>query len=193
MKTATAEKIPACAAAMHCLCWLHANGGDVEAACDATERSTLKLVPAPRAKRARQPHYRAVSQPAQYVPARERLSDARDVWRALADIAVEQREHLVCFDMNVRHRIIARRIVAIGTLTGVDSHPREVFRPAIVNGAAAIILAHNHPSGDPTPSRQDIEMTQRMREVGELLQIPVLDHVIVVADAFSSLAERNFR
>jgi DNA repair protein RadC len=98
----------------------------------------------------------------------------------------------VAFDLDVRHRIIARRVVHIGTLSGVEVHPREVFRDAVVNQAAALILAHNHPSGDPSPSRQDIELTARLRQVGELLGIAVLDHVIVAADGFVSLADRGW-
>jgi DNA repair protein RadC len=84
--------------------------------------------------------------------------------------------------------VIAKRIVGIGTICGVDVHPREVFRQAIVNGAAAVILAHNHPSGDPSPSRQDIELTKRLREVGELVGITVLDHVVVAEHGFNSMA-----
>jgi DNA repair protein RadC len=102
------------------------------------------------------------------------------------------REHFVVFDLDVRHRIIARRVVHIGTLSGVEVHPREVFRDAIVNASAAVILAHNHPSGDPTPSRQDLEITARLRQVGELLGITVLDHVIVADDGFVSLADRGW-
>jgi DNA repair protein RadC len=75
----------------------------------------------------------------------------------------------------------------------VEVHPREVFKPAIVNSASAIIVAHNHPSGDPSPSRQDVEMTERLREVGTLLGIPVLDHLVFASEGYVSLAERNWR
>jgi DNA repair protein RadC len=124
---------------------------------------------------------------------RRRLASARDVYDQLADVRLEQREHLVAFDLTVRHAMIARRVVHIGTLTGVEVHPRDVFRDAIIHSAAAIIIAHNHPSGDPTPSRQDVELTQRLREVGELLGIALLDHVVVAAEGFISFAERNWR
>jgi DNA repair protein RadC len=79
--------------------------------------------------------------------------------------------------------------LARGSLTGVDVHPRDVFRPLIRGGAAAVIFCHNHPSGDPSPSRQDIELTMRLREVGDLCGIAVLDHVVVGADGFTSLAQ----
>lgn len=121
------------------------------------------------------------------------LAGAWEVYRALADLRCEDREHFVVFDVNVRNRVIARRIVHIGTLSGVEVHPREVFKPAIVNSASAIIVAHNHPSGDPSPSRQDVEMTERLREVGTLLGIPVLDHLVFASEGYVSLAERNWR
>jgi DNA repair protein RadC len=122
-----------------------------------------------------------------------RLAGACDVYAALLDLRREEREHFVAFDLNVRHRVIARRIVHIGTLCNVEIHPREVFKPAIVNSAAAIVVAHNHPSSDPTPSREDISMTERLRQVGELVGIPVLDHVVFASEGFVSLAERNWR
>ena len=98
--------------------------------------------------------YRPQSDPQIARSTRPRLASAQDVYAALADIRTEDREHFIVFDMDVRHRVIARRIVHIGTLTGVEVHPREVFKPAIINSAAAIIIAHNHPSGDPSPSRR---------------------------------------
>ena len=122
-----------------------------------------------------------------------RLASASDVFAALVNIRRKNREHLVAFHLNVRHRVLRRRTVHIGTLTGVECHPREIFRGAIVGSAAAIIVAHNHPSGDATPSSADIELTTRLREVGELCGIPLLDHVIVCAEGYVSMAERNWR
>jgi DNA repair protein RadC len=123
--------------------------------------------------------------------ARKRLGGAADVAHELGDIRSADREHFVVLDLDVRHRILARRVVHIGTLTGVEVHPREVFRGAIANGAAFIILGHNHPSGDPSPSRQDIALTQRLREVSEVCGIPILDHLVVATGGFISLAERG--
>jgi DNA repair protein RadC len=121
-----------------------------------------------------------------------RISSSGEVFAQLDDIRSADREHFVVFDLNVRHQLIERRIVAIGSLTGVEVHPREVFRGAIANGAAALVMAHNHPSGDPTPSRQDLELTTRLKEVGALCGISVLDHVVVAADGYTSLAERGW-
>jgi DNA repair protein RadC len=83
--------------------------------------------------------------------------------------------------------------LARGSLTGVEVHPRDVFCPLIRTSAAAVIFCHNHPSGDPTPSRQDIALTMRLREVGELCGISVLDHVVVGWEGYTSLADRGWR
>jgi DNA repair protein RadC len=122
-----------------------------------------------------------------------RLGAAPDVWahfRArLASAAVEE---FWVLGLDVRHRLQLELCAARGSLTGVEVHPREVFRPLIRGAAAAAIFCHNHPSGDPTPSRQDVELTRRLREVGELCGITVLDHVVVAADGYTSLAERGW-
>jgi DNA repair protein RadC len=94
--------------------------------------------------------------------------------------------------LDVRHRLIFEACIARGSLTGVEVHPREVFRPLIRAAAAAVIFCHNHPSGDPTPSRQDFDLTARLKEVGQLCGITVLDHVVVGADGYISLAERGW-
>jgi len=81
--------------------------------------------------------------------------------------------------LDVKHRVIAEEVVTIGILDGALIHPREVFKAAVAGSAAGIIVAHNHPSGDPKPSGQDAEVTRRLRKAGEVLEIPVVDHVIV--------------
>jgi DNA repair protein RadC len=80
-------------------------------------------------------------------------------------------------------------MVSQGTLTASLVHPREVFRPALRESAAAVVLVHNHPSGDPTPSREDIEITERLMRAGELLGVPVLDHVVVAERGYRSLRD----
>jgi DNA repair protein RadC len=103
------------------------------------------------------------------------------------------RESFYAFFLDINNTVIGFEHVAVGTLTGVDVHPREVFRGALLSGAAAIVLGHNHPSGKVTASKEDMALTARMLEVGELLGIPVLDHVIVGSDTsdFYSTAERG--
>jgi DNA repair protein RadC len=137
--------------------------------------------------------YLPISDTASILLNQRRIASARDVYDELTDVRGQRQEHFVVLDLSVRHNLLERRVVHIGTLTGVEVHPREVFRGAIVNSAAAIIVAHNHPSGDPSPSRQDIEMTKRLREVAEVLGIPLLDHVVIAANGYISLAERNWQ
>ncbi len=123
----------------------------------------------------------------------QRLGSATEVWAHLrARLAVTPVEEFWALALDVRHRLVFEACVARGCLTGVDVHPRDVFRPLIRGSAAAVIFCHNHPSGDPSPSRQDIELTTRLREVGDLVGITVLDHVIVAAEGFTSLAERGW-
>jgi DNA repair protein RadC len=93
--------------------------------------------------------------------------------------------------LDARHHLIRKVTVSRGSLNASIVHPREVFRPAIVASAAAVVLVHNHPSGDPTPSRDDLELTKRLVKVGELLGIEVLDHVIVVRSGFLSFKQER--
>ncbi|CAG0977687.1 hypothetical protein MYXO_01673 [Myxococcaceae bacterium] len=88
-----------------------------------------------------------------------------------------------------RHRFLREVMVSQGTLTASLVHPREVFRPALREAAAAVLLVHNHPSGDPSPSREDIEVTERLVHAGRLLGVDVLDHVIVAEQGYVSLRE----
>ena len=103
------------------------------------------------------------------------------------DLARESREHFAVLLLNSRNRIVDRSIVSVGSLNASIVHPREVFRPAIEMTAAAMVLVHNHPSGDPMPSRDDIEIARRLIRGGELLGIQVLDHVIVARDSYLSM------
>jgi len=97
----------------------------------------------------------------------------------LQDIADLKQEHLIVFSLNSAQEIIAKRTVAIGTLTSVIAHPREVYADPLADRAAAIIIAHNHPSGDLRPSDGDITMTQQLIAAGQILAIPLYDHIIV--------------
>lgn len=101
------------------------------------------------------------------------------------------REHFRVLLLNAKNRVLSIETVSVGTLNSSAVHPRELFKPAIRNSAAAVILVHNHPSGDPTPSRQDITVTERLKEVGEILGIEVLDHVIVGDGVFISFKEKG--
>jgi DNA repair protein RadC len=124
----------------------------------------------------------------------QRVAGASEVWTyfrsRLAPLSVEE---FWALGLDVRHRVQSEHCLARGSLTGVEIHPRDVFRPLIRQATAAVIFCHNHPSGDPAPSRADIELTARLRAVGDLCGIPVLDHVVVGWEGYVSLAERNWR
>lgn len=97
------------------------------------------------------------------------------------------REHFRAILLNTKNQVIGTDKVSVGTLNSSVVHPRELFRNAIKRGAASVILLHNHPSGDPTPSREDKDITQRVIEVGNIIGIEVLDHIIIGDNKFISL------
>ena len=103
----------------------------------------------------------------------------------------EKKEHFAILLLNTKNHIIGLRDISIGSLTASIVHPREVFKEAALQSAAAIILLHNHPSGDPSPSREDISVTQRMVKAGKIMDIPVLDHVILGDGRWMSLKEKG--
>ena len=103
----------------------------------------------------------------------------------------EPREMFMAMSLDVRNQCLGVEITAIGTSDGVEVRPRELFRAAILTGAAALIVAHNHPSGDPTPSMEDIEITRRLAAAGHVLAIPILDHLIVTEHTFYSFHANN--
>ncbi|HAX72703.1 MAG TPA: hypothetical protein DCY20_04200 [Firmicutes bacterium] len=101
-------------------------------------------------------------------------------------------EHFVVLLLDTKNYIIAKRTIFIGSLNKAIVHPREVFKEAIKRSSASVICVHNHPSGDPTPSEQDIQLTHRLYEAGELLGIKVLDHIIIGDEQFVSLKEKGY-
>jgi DNA repair protein RadC len=109
----------------------------------------------------------------------------------LQDIANLKQEHFICFSLNSNSRVINQRTVFIGTLTSVIAHPREIFAGALVDGAAGIIVAHNHPSGDVQPSKGDISTNQQLIAAGQILGVPVEDHIIVGGNKHFSFCEHG--
>ncbi len=105
----------------------------------------------------------------------------------LTDIRDKKQEYFVCLTLDGANRLIAKRVVTIGTLTASLVHPREVFADAIADRAASIIVAHNHPSGSLEASQADREVTNRLRQAGELLGINLVDHIIITKDNFQSI------
>jgi DNA repair protein RadC len=110
----------------------------------------------------------------------------------MEDMRFLSQEHFVCLYLNTKNQVIHRKTVFIGSLNASIVHPREVFKEAIKRSAASIICAHNHPSGDPTPSREDIEVTKRLVECGRMIGIELLDHLIIGDRKFVSLKEKGY-
>jgi DNA repair protein RadC len=107
------------------------------------------------------------------------IESPEDAFELLQYLQGEKREHFVAILLDAKAQVMRVANIHIGTLTASIVGAREVFREAIRDGASSIIVAHNHPSGDPTPSPEDIEVTQKLFEIGEMLDIPVLDHIII--------------
>jgi DNA repair protein RadC len=114
-----------------------------------------------------------------------------NIFELSRDIRAANREHFVGFYLNSRNQVLRREVISIGSLNASIVHPREVFIPAIAVSAAGLILAHNHPSGDPTPSEEDRAITRRIQEAGRLLGIELLDHVVVARDSYTSFKEQR--
>ncbi len=105
----------------------------------------------------------------------------------LSDIRDKRQEYFVCLTLDGANRLIAKRIITIGTLTSSLVHPREVFADAITDRAASIIVAHNHPSGNLEASQADVDVTERLISIGDLLGIKLIDHIVVSKDGSSTI------
>ena len=114
-----------------------------------------------------------------------------DVYKETREYRHHKQEHFIVFYLDSRNGEIAKEVVSVGTLNASLVHPRNVFESAIKNNTAQIIVAHNHPSGDPEPSEDDLIITKKLVEAGKILGIDVLDHIIVTKDGFVSLKEKN--
>ena len=109
-----------------------------------------------------------------------------------ADMKHLTQEHFIVLFLDTKNYIIGRKTIFIGSLNKAIVHPREVFKEAIKRSSASVICAHNHPSGDATPSQQDIQLTHRLYEAGELIGIRLLDHLIIGDNQFTSLKEKGY-
>ena len=119
------------------------------------------------------------------------LLSPQDVWDELKDIRDHKKEHFVIFFLDSRNQEIKREIVSVGSLNTNLVHPREVFEPAVRHLAAQVIIAHNHPSGDPEPSKADLEVTKKLIKGGKILGIEMKDHIIVTKDSNMSFKQRG--
>ena len=120
------------------------------------------------------------------------IDSAEKAVELLSDIRDKKQEYFVSLTLDGANRLIAKRVISIGTLTASLVHPREVFAEAVTDRAASIIVAHNHPSGNLEPSIADKEVTERLRQAGEILGIEVLDHLILGEGGFSSVEYQDW-
>ncbi|MDP4084559.1 MAG: DNA repair protein RadC [Bacillota bacterium] len=108
------------------------------------------------------------------------------------DMRFLSQEHFVCLYLNTKNQVLHKKTIFIGSLNASIVHPREVYKEALRRSAASIICLHNHPSGDPAPSREDIEVTKRLSECGKIMGIDLLDHLIIGENKFVSLKEKGY-
>lgn len=124
---------------------------------------------------------------------RPRLRDSAQVAELLLEeMMYEKRELFMTINLNSKMQVESKSVISIGSLDSAPVHPREVFGPAIRRGAAAVVVAHNHPSGDPSPSPQDIEVTERLISASKILGIRLIDHVIVGSGCFTSMKSEGY-
>lgn len=119
------------------------------------------------------------------------IRTAKQAYGHLKSIGYMQKEQLRGLYLNSRYQVIHEEVISIGSLTANIVHPREVFQPALEYGAVAVIVAHNHPSGNPTPTDDDLHVTEQLREAGRILGIDLLDHLVIAGDDFISMMETD--
>jgi DNA repair protein RadC len=121
----------------------------------------------------------------------KRIGMPKDLFPLISHFADRKQEHFLCVSLNGAHEIICVRQVSSGLVNKTVVHPREVFADPLTDRACAVIVAHNHPSGNIEPSKEDIDITRRLRDTGELLGIPLLDHLVFSGSAYCSFVERG--
>lgn len=119
------------------------------------------------------------------------ITKPKIIWQQLQEIRDKKKEYFVVFYLDSQNQLIKKEVISIGTLNASLVHPREVFEPAITNFSAQIIIAHNHPSGNSQPSEDDILLTNKLIKAGQILDIPLLDHVIVTENHYFSFQENK--
>jgi len=119
------------------------------------------------------------------------ISTPKDVVAQLTELRHNKKEHFVALYLNARNQLVHKETISMGTLNANLVHPREVFEPALKHSAAGIMVAHNHPSGDPKPSEDDLEITKRLVEAGKMMGVELLDHVIIAANNHFSFKDEK--
>jgi len=121
----------------------------------------------------------------------KRIAMPKDVFPLIAHFADRKQEHFLCVSLNGAHEVISIRQITSGLVNKTVVHPREIFADSITDRACAVVVAHNHPSGNIEPSREDIDITKRLGQAGEVLGIPLLDHLVFCQSAFYSFVEHG--
>jgi DNA repair protein RadC len=123
-----------------------------------------------------------------YFSTRERYTSPQQIFDTFRFLQHETKEYFFAVHLDGKNRFVCIDMISVGSLNQSVVHPRETFKSALLSSAAAIILLHNHPTGDPTPSREDMDITRRLKDVGELIGIKILDHIII-GDTYMSFVE----
>jgi DNA repair protein RadC len=121
----------------------------------------------------------------------DQLLAYEDILTRLKFIRNKRQEYFICLSIDTNQQIITRRVVTIGLLDVALTHPREVFAGPLKDRAATVIVAHNHPSGDPSPSKADIKTTQQLMAAGQILGVPLQDHIIITKTGYYSFKHHS--
>lgn len=125
------------------------------------------------------------------IPSNRQISTTNDAYELVKNMQYLKKEYVRGLYINTRYHVIHNEIISIGSLDANILHPREIFKPAIEYSAYAVILVHNHPSGDPNPSNADLEISNKLIEIGNLLQIPLIDHLIIGENSYYSFGKNR--
>lgn len=126
-----------------------------------------------------------------YINPKQKLTSPKQIWDMFRFLGKESKEWMLVLLLDGKNRLSAVDICSIGSLNQSIVHPREIFKSALLASAAAIILVHNHPSGDTSPSREDLEISKRLKEASDILGIKLLDHIVIGEEEFTSFVERG--
>jgi len=121
----------------------------------------------------------------------KRFTSPRDIFEKFSYLANESKEYFLALHLDGKNRIVCLDTISVGSLNQSIVHPREVFKSSLLSSAAALVLLHNHPTGDPTPSSEDLSITRRLKEAGELMGVKVIDHIIIGNEAYMSFVEQG--
>jgi len=127
----------------------------------------------------------------EYLMRSRKIISSKDVYDLFSYLSNETKEHFLVLHLDTKNKIVCVDQVSTGSLNASIVHPREVLKSTLLSSAAAIVLIHNHPSGDPAPSKEDIEITKRIKECCEILGIRLLDHIITGDGEYASLADQG--